>query len=353
MLLTVLSVAYPLTPVGPDAVGGAEQILSSMDSAMVRAGHLSLVIACEGSQTEGELLATQGWNRGLNDDVRRWGQRQHKIAIEQALERYRVDLIHMHSLDWHAYLPASDVPLLATLHLPLSWYPEHVLGMHRPRTFLNCVSRTQRAMCKTPHLPAFVVENGVPLARLRGRAHRKRDYVIGLGRICPEKGYHFALDACRRRGMPMILAGEIFPYKAHLDYFEHEIRPRLDGQRRFVGPVGLDRKRRLLVGARCLLVPSLVEETSSLAAMEALACGTPVIAFSTGALPEIVEQGRTGFVVRDVDEMTEALGCVDEIDPEECRRSATERFSGDRMTRDYLALYDLILARVQCGGPPV
>lgn len=344
MSLTVLSVAYPLTPVSPDAVGGAEQILSAMDRALVRAGHQSLVIACEGSRTEGKLLATPRWDRGLNDEVRRWGQRQHKIAIEQAVERYPVDLIHMHSLDWHAYLPAADVPLLATLHLPLSWYPEHALWGQRPRTFLNCVSRSQRAMYHNPALPVFAVENGVPLGRLQCHVHQKRNYALALGRICPEKGYHFALDACRRTGTPMILAGDIFPYQSHLDYFEHEIRPRLDRQRKFVGPAGLDRKRRLLAGARCLLVPSLVEETSSLVSMEALACGTPVIALAAGALPEIVEHGRTGFIVHDVDEMTDALRRVDEIDPDECRRVANERFAVDRMTRDYLALYEKILA---------
>jgi glycosyltransferase involved in cell wall biosynthesis len=98
-----------------------------------------------------------------------------------------------------------------------------------------------------------------------------------------------------------------------------------------------------MTAARCLLVPSLLEETSSLVSMEAMVCGTPVIAFPSGALPEVVEHGRTGFIVRDVDEMTQALGRVDEIDPEECRRVARERFTSERMARDYMALYERIL----------
>ena len=102
---------------------------------------------------------------------------------------------------------------------------------------------------------------------------------MALGRICPEKGYHIALDAAARAGVPMVLAGEVFRYPAHEQYFRDEIAPRLDASRRFIGPVGLHRKRRLLSEARCLLAPSLAPETSSLVAMEALACGTPVIAF--------------------------------------------------------------------------
>ncbi len=343
MQRTVLSVAYPLTPVGPDAVGGSEQILAQMDAALVKAGHRSIVVACDGSQTFGELVATPKWEGVLNEGIRHWGQTQHRIAIEQALERYSPDIIHMHSLDWHTYLPKPGVPLLATLHLPPQWFPEHVMRMRRSDTYVNCVSQSQRDVCQTSHMPIAVVENGVPLDRLRSRVH-KRNFALALGRICPEKGLHLAVEAAKQADMPMILAGEVFHYEAHIKYFDTEIRPRLDAHRKFYGPVRLERKRRLLTGARCLMVPSLVNETSSLVSMEALACGTPVIAFASGALPEVVEHGRTGFIVRDLDEMTAALRRIGEIDPEECRRVARERFSSERMVRDYMDLYEHILA---------
>lgn len=342
MKRTILSVAYPLTPVGPDAVGGSEQILSQVETAIAEAGHESVVVACEGSQTAGTLIATPKWDGELNEDVRRWGQRQHRIAIEQAIRRHRPDLIHMHSLDWYAYLPAPGIPLLATLHLPPHWYPEHALGMRRPRTYVNCVSHSQRTVCQTSHLPIFVVENGVPLERLASHV-RKRNFALALGRVCPEKGLHLALDAARECGMPLLLGGEVFRYETHIRYFEQEIQPRLDDRRTFVGPLGLGRKRRLLTAARCLLVPSLVDETSSLVSMEALACGTPVIAFGSGALPEVVEHGRTGFIVRDATEMAAAMRRLDEIKPAECRRAARERFSSARMACDYMTLYERIL----------
>ncbi len=117
------------------------------------------------------------------------------------------------------------------------------------------------------------------------------------------------------------------------------MQPRLDARRRFVGPAGFARKRRLLTAARCLLVPSLAPETSSLVAREALACGTPVIGFPHGALPDTIEHGRTGFLVDSVDGMADAIGLARGLDAALCRRVAAERFSLGRMTARYFALY--------------
>jgi glycosyltransferase involved in cell wall biosynthesis len=342
MSLTIVSVAYPLTPVGPDAVGGSEQILTSLDAAIVKAGHRSLVVACEGSTTAGELIATPKWDGELSENARRWAQRQHRIAIEQTLRQNSVDIIHMHSLDWHQYLPAPGVPLLATLHLPANWYPEFALRMQRVRTHLNCVSHSARSTTRASYLPIHVVENGVPIDRLSTKV-RKRDYVLALGRVCPEKGLHIALSAAKRAGIPMMLAGEVYRYPTHVQYFETEIVPKLDKKRKFLGPVGLERKRRLMAGARCLLVPSQVPETSSLVAMEAMACGTPVIAYASGALPEVVEHGRTGFIVHDEREMAESIEAARNLDPEECRHVARTRFSAERMAKDYMDLYQRIV----------
>src|SRR5690606_1063450 len=129
------------------------------------------------------------------------------------------------------------------------------------------------------------IENGVPVEALGARV-RKRGFALALGRICPEKGYHLALEAAHRAGLPLLLAGAVFRYAAHERYFREEIAPRLDSLRRFIGAVPLGRKRRLLAAARCVVVPSLVPETSSLVAMEALASGTPVVAFPVGALAD-------------------------------------------------------------------
>jgi glycosyltransferase involved in cell wall biosynthesis len=183
------------------------------------------------------------------------------------------------------------------------------------------------------------IENGVVLEQFRIRL-RKRRFALALGRICPEKGFHLAAEAAAEADCPLVVAGEIFRYRAHQEYFTNQLAPRLDGCRRFVGPVGLARKRRLLAGACCLLVPSLVPETSSLVSMEALASGTPVIAFPSGALPEIIEHGRTGFVVDGPREMARAIREVHRIDPEACRSAARKYFSAERMIGEYLTLYN-------------
>src|SRR5947209_7766253 len=115
MKWTVLSVAFPLAPVGPDAVGGAEQILTHLDNALVRAGHRSIVVACDGSETAGTLVPTPVPKQTLTDELRWQVQQQHRARIEQALRRWPVDVIHMHGIDFDRYLPPSGVPTLVTL----------------------------------------------------------------------------------------------------------------------------------------------------------------------------------------------------------------------------------------------
>ena len=340
MKLSVLSVAYSLVPAGPDAAGGSEQILTLLDRTLVERGHRSVVVACEGSTVRGTLLASHLPPGTLDDEARTAQARQlHARNIAHALSTWHFDVIHMHSLDFHTYLPPAGTPLVATLHLPPDWYPQWIFRMERPQTWLHCVSGAQERGCPASPMLLPHIDNGVPLEALRTHV-RKRDFALALGRICPEKGYHLALDAATRAHVPLLLAGEVFPYREHEEYFCKQILPRLNGScRRFIGPVGLARKRRLLTAARCLLVPSLVQETSSLVSMEAMACGTPVIAFPSGALAEIVEHGRTGFLVNDEREMADAIAAVDSINPEECSRVARERFPAERMISRYLDMY--------------
>jgi glycosyltransferase involved in cell wall biosynthesis len=310
------------------------------------------VVACAGSSPAGTLVATPRANGAISDAVRRRVYAAHRRAIERALSSWPVDLVHMHGIDFHAYLPPPGPRVLVTLHLPPELYPPEVFQPERPGTFLHCVSASQRARCPSGARLLPDVPNGVALDALAGR-HAKRHFALALGRICPEKGFHIALDAAKRAGVPLLLAGQTYPYDTHEAYFAREIAPRLDGSRRFIGPIGLVRKRRLLSAARCLLAPSLAPETSSLVAMEALACGTPVIAFPAGALPEIVEHGRTGFIVRDAKEMAEAIHAAARIQPEVCRAAARERFPLDRTVERYFNLYRDLAGHGRAGAAPV
>jgi glycosyltransferase involved in cell wall biosynthesis len=339
MALTVLNIAFPFAQVSPDAVGGAEQVLAAIDSALVSAGHRSIVVAARASSIRGMLLESCGHTATLTNEVRAQQYAIHRAKIAEALERFPIDIVHMHGVDFYEYLPAGEAPVLATLHLPPDLYSDHIYRMEG--IFLHCVSPVQHLRCPRSENLLAPIENGVEVPP--PVAIRRRNYALSLGRICPEKGYHLAMDAARLAGVPFFLGGEAFPYETHLRYLDQQIRPREDRLRRWVGPLNRRRKLRALRGARCLLVPSTIAETSSLVTMEALACGTPVIAFRFGALPSLVDDGRTGFLVNSVEEMADAIQRADQIDPKACRAAARERFSVERMTHQYIDRYACIV----------
>ncbi len=337
--MRILSVAYPLLPVGPDSAGGAEQILYLLERGIVQAGHESVVVAACGSQVFGELVATPQSGNEITDEQRRNAEREHLRCINDALERYEIDLIHFHGLDFHTYIPARPVAKLATLHLPPDWYPGSIFDA--PQLHLNCVSNSQAdATPSKRKLP--VVLNGVDVERYQP-AMSSREHLLWMGRVCPEKGVHIALEVAHAAGLPAVVAGPVHPFRDHQKYFSECVEPLLDDQRRYVGPVGLSGKIELLAQATCLLIPSLVAETSSLVAMEAISAGTPVVANRSGALPEVVEDGVTGFVVDSQEEMVEAVKRVCEISAVTCREAARRRFDVARMVRDYLRLYESLL----------
>lgn len=338
MTLTILSVAYPFAPVGPGTAGGAEQVLHCLDAALCEAGHRSIVIAREDSRISGTLVGMPAVPGPLDNSVMTPARLRYREAILDALRRWPVDLVHMHGVDFPAYLPPEGVPVLATLHLPLDHYPDSLLQTKRRGLWFNCVSERQASAA--PRIGRFLgpVANGVDLDSF-ARDRRRRDFALVMTRICPEKGIHLAIDAAAQARMPLLIAGKVFPYEAHQQYFAEKIAPRLKARCRYIGPVGARAKRVLLACARCLLVPSLVAETSSLVAREAAAAGTPVIAFDRGALAETVRDGETGFIVETVNDMAEAMARCGGIDPQACRRHARRHFDAAVMVQRYLDLY--------------
>lgn len=336
--------AYPFARVGPAAVGGAESILTALEADLVRDGYRSLVVAAEGSQVAGTLVPIGQPAGLLTEQARLRTTGLVQAALDHLFATQDISLVHMHGIDFHLYRFPPGIPVLVTLHLPPSWYPDHIWQL--PEQFhLVCVSRSQLEACPAPaRARLHVVPNGVALPPPGPRPGR-HPFALMLSRICPEKNLHAGFDAARLAGVPCILGGEVFPYDAHLRYLREQIEPRLGAGARWPGPITGDRKRRFLQAARAVLIPSLAPETSSLLAMEALAAGTPVVAFRSGALPEIVDSGQTGFLVDSTEQMAAAIREIDSIDPAHCRAVAQQRFGFTPMAEHYRMAYSNLLSR--------
>ena len=334
--LTVLSVAYPFSAVGVDGTGGAEQVLVLVDRALVLAGHRSIVIAHEASEILGTLVPIADPGARVDAAAALRTHAAVRDALDRTVRAFPIDVVHAHGIDFDRYVDPDTQGLAVTLHLPVAWYARDALAC--PGARLACVSEAQGSDMPSWAAPWRVIENGVALdafapARVKGR------FCVWLGRICEEKAVHEALDAATAAGVPLIVAGPVGPWDAHRRYFERYVAPRLRAPHRWIGPIALRPKRRLLAAARCLLVTSRARETSSLVAMEAAASGTAVIAYPSGALASVVEHGRTGFLVDGAAAMARAIAKASDVSAPLCREVAEARFSARRMTDAYLALY--------------
>lgn len=347
--MSVLYVAYPLLTISEDSAGGAEQVLLTLNHRMTVAGHRTTVGASDGSTVPGKLLATGYAVSGPDQYERR--EREHTAAILTYLHRNpdEFDLIHDMSGSFLRYASECAQPVLATLHLPHSFYRDEWFRGLPPNLFVNCVSEAQ-ARGFSGVLNLRVVQNGIRVERFPFTAE-KRNFVLWLGRVCEEKAPHLAIQAAHRAKLPLVLAGQVYPFSYHQQYFEREIKPHISGDScapvRFVDSPTWAHKVELLRRARALVLSSTTEETSSLVAMEAMACGTPVVAFRRGAFPEIVLDRVTGYVVNTVQEMAEALTRANTISPRACRARVERYFAAERMQREYGTLYEQFLSRTK------
>ena len=340
--MRILYIAYPLLPVSDASAGGAEQMLWTLEREMHARGHDTTVAACAGSDVSGRLYAT-GEAPTQSDTFDRRNS-EHHHSIRNLLQTEEFDLIHDESGSFFAR--ASDLwhPVLATAHLPRTFYPNiawHSLGRN---IHVNCVSAAQaHTFADVPNLVDWI-PNGIAVDRFPLTAD-KDDYLLWLGRICEEKAPHRAIEIARRAGRRLILAGQVYPFRYHQDYFDRAIKPALADGIEFIDSPSFEQKVVLLSKAAALLIPSQVDETSSLVALESMACGTPVIANGRGALPEIVTHRETGFLASSTEEVVQALGGLAEIRPQACRARVEAHFSGNRMAEDYASLYQRVIGR--------
>jgi glycosyltransferase involved in cell wall biosynthesis len=343
----ILYVAYPLLTVSEASAGGAEQVLWALEHEMTARGVHTTVAASAGSSVSGELFET-GEPCSQPDDFGRRNREHHQRIVEfvgqRAVQGRSFDLIHDHSGSFWQRACEVDVPVLATLHLPRHFYSPELFEDVPPNVSFSCVSPSQARSFSDLKQMIGVAENGVKVERF-SHAAGERKGLLWLGRICEEKAPHIALEIAERAGMPITLAGQVYPFSYHQQYFEREIVPRIERCQNatFVREPAAEMKRKLLSEATALLITSQVDETSSLVAMEAAASGTPVVAFRRGALPEVVREGITGFLVNNLEEAVDALRKIPQIESSACIRHATGNFSSSAMADRYESLYREVL----------
>ncbi|MFZ5449301.1 MAG: glycosyltransferase family 4 protein [Thermodesulfobacteriota bacterium] len=332
--MQVAQIAPPWIPVPPVTYGGTELMVANLITGLQERG-VEVWLFSAGDST----LPVPQYGHFIKSF---WppDKFSENLHLSHAFFRLRERpplVIHSHlenAAGFWALAPAA--PLVITIHTPL--FPmkrEYLLSF--PHVHLVTVSAFQQSQL-TGHPYLHLIPHGLNLADYPFQA-AKEDFLLFLGRIYPDKGLHTAIHLARETGTRLLIAGPVF--EPDRPYFEQEIRNRIDGDRIvYLGPANHARKVDLMQRARGLVLPLEVDETFGLAMIEAMACGTPVLAYGRGAVPEVVVHGETGFVVKSYEELRHSLPALTALNPHRCREHVALNFSRDRMVKAYLELYE-------------
>ncbi|HEY9856965.1 MAG TPA: glycosyltransferase family 4 protein [Stenomitos sp.] len=337
-------------PVPPTGYGGTELVIAQLADGLVARGHEVTLFAAGDSHTSAELrscfpraLTPLGYDtketyQPLEDAHAAW-------AFAQAND---FDLIHDHTKT-QGVLRAGTVrpPVLTTVHNDFTPARRALYTQHPAHRYV-AISAAQARRC--PELNYVgTVYNGIDLSAPRVE-RRKEGYLLFLGRLCEAKGTHTAIALAKTLNLPLVLAGKIDP--ADRGYFEAQVAPHLqDGPIRYVGEVSGQAKWDLIGKARCLVFPIQWPEPFGLVMIEAMACGTPVIATRWGSVPEVVSHSVTGWIADDFDGLLEGVQRAPQFSPLACRRWVERRFSAEAMIEGYLKVYEQVLGR-RAAPPP-
>ncbi|MFW6076100.1 MAG: glycosyltransferase family 4 protein [Chloroflexota bacterium] len=335
MRIAQASPLYESVP--PKLYGGTERVVSWLTEELVKQGHEVTLFASGDSQTSATLVPMTGQALRLNPNAVDY-LAHHVYMLEQVCSRIdEFDIVHFHGDYLHYPLMRRiGAPHLTTLHgridLPdLKPIFQEFAGMP-----VVSISNSQR-------LPAMhlnwlgTVYHGLPVERFAFQPE-PGDYLAFLGRISPEKRVDRAIEIARRVGMPLKIAAKVD--RVDHDYFKCEIEPLLaDPLVEYIGEIGDDEKEAFLGNAYALLFPIDWPEPFGLVMIEAMACGTPVVAFRRGSVPEVIDHGVTGFIVDSVEAAVKATTRIDGLSRWRCRQVFERRFSAERMANDYLDIY--------------
>src|ERR1700733_14898746 len=339
--LRIAMLAPPWISVPAPGYGGVESVVSTLTEALVRRGHDVTLFCAPGSVSRANVVTLL--DKAHPDEIERALYEVDQVgqafdAIDSANDGDRFDIIHDHcGFTGLAMANRIETPLVHTLHGPFTPDTAAFYAQHGHKATLVGISRAQLSSAP-PGLGAIVsIPNPIDL-RAWPLHERKGDYLLWIGRMTPEKGAHRAIAAARAVDVPLVLAGVIQP--GQQPFFDREIAPHIDGDRvRFVGEVGGAAKRSPFAHARGRLMPIRWNEPFGMVMVEALACGTPVIAFPEGAVPEIVLDGKTGFLVDDERGMSEAVGRLPRISARDCRAWVSEHCHVDVVADAYECTY--------------
>jgi glycosyltransferase involved in cell wall biosynthesis len=350
--LRIAQVAPLYEAVPPGAYGGTERVIATLCDGLVAQGHDVTLFGPATSATAARLEAFEKplRERFTADEMGSVAPHLHlEMMAEMAARAHEFDVIHSHldvlALPFTRLIPT---PTVLTLHgrLDLDFVRE-LLPRYGSVPLVSISDDQRRAVEDLDLTWAATVYNGLDLRHYDDVPHDPDGYLGFVGRIAHEKGPLAAIEVSRRTGVPLRLAAKVDP--TDVSYYEEEVAPQMGSGVEFLGEITEDEKPAFYAGARATLFPSDWPEPFGLVMIESLAAGTPVIALRRGSVPEVIEDGVTGFICDDVDEMADAVGRIGQLDPEACRRGA-ERFTAERMCHGYVDVYRSLLAR---RGPEV
>ncbi len=340
--MRIAQIAPLVEAVPPELYGGTERIVSYLTEEQVRQGHEVTLFASGDSRTAAELAACCPRALRLDPSVRDPIPHILIMLAEVRRRAQEFDILHFH-LDLMHFPTFQDIAAhtITTLHGRLDLPDLPPFYRTFPQFAVVSISNDQRRP-----LPAAnwlgTVYHGLPLDLLRLSVSPRGGYLAFLGRISPEKRPDRAIEIARRAGLPLKIVAKVDP--ADRDYFEQRIEPLLDDPLvDYIGEIGEAQKSEFLGNALALLFPIEWPEPFGLVIIEAMACGTPVIAFPRGSVAEIVEDGTTGFVVAGIDEAVQAVHRLHRLDRAAIRERFEQAFSVTRMACDYEELYRKVL----------
>jgi glycosyltransferase involved in cell wall biosynthesis len=334
-------IAPPWYPVPPDGYGGIEQICADLANGLVALGHGVILVASGADETAAEHVATfdePPEGLGTADGARI--EMLHAARASEELSDSDVDLVHDHSFAGPLVAAFREFPTVITAHGPIE---DTTAELYKSVDGVSLVAISESQRSSRPSLPwVATVHNGIAVETYPF-TRDKDDFLLFLGRMHPTKGAHVAIEIARAAGIDIVLAAKCSE-PSEQEYFERFVEPLLGSDARFIGTADAHEKRDLLRRARALLFPIDWEEPFGLVMVEAMACGTPVLATRRGSVPEVVVDGETGFIRDDPWELITAVASLGEIDPATCRRHVEAAFSTAAMIRGYEAVYRSVAA---------